>query len=376
MKIFNLPDLGEGLAEAEIREWYVKEGDVVKAEQPLVAVETAKALVDVPSPFAGKVSKLYGQAGDIIKTGAPLIAFEEEAGEAAREDSGTVVGNLEVGKKILKESATGIKTSAATSSRIKASPAIRALAKELNVDLETIQGTGPGGIITAADIKHVAPATQKPAKTKSTIEGEPLHGARRAMALYMAKAHQEVVPVTLMDYANINHWQKEDFTLRIIRAIVAGCKKEPELNAIFDGETLTRKLMTEINLGVAVDTPDGLYVPVIKNVANRDDKDLRNEINQLKEQAQKQNFTQEQLSGVTFALTNFGTIAGLYANPMLVTPAVAILGIGKSRDEVIAVNGEVKIQKILPLSITFDHRVVTGGETARFLGEVISNLQQ
>lgn len=375
MKIFNLPDLGEGLAEATIREWYVKEGDEVKSEQPLASVETAKALVDVPSPFQGKIAKLYGQPGDIIKTGSPLVGFEDEKGEA-REDSGTVVGNLEVGKKILKESPTGIQTKGVTSSRIKASPAIRALAKELNVDLETLQGTGPNGTLTISDIKKAANFSEKPSPGKLFTEGEPLHGARRAMAIYMAKVHREVVPVSLMDYANIHHWGKEDFTLRIIRALVAGCKKEPQLNSLFDSDTLTQKLMKEINVGIAVDTQEALYVPVIKDVANRDDADLRNELNQLKETAKKQTFSPEQLSGVTIALTNFGTIAGKFANPMLVTPAVAILGIGKSYDGVVAVDGEMKIQKLLPLSLTFDHRVVTGGEAARFLAEVMSHLQK
>lgn len=372
MKIFNLPDLGEGLAEAEIREWYVKEGDEVKTEQPLVAVETAKALVDVPSPHSGKIVKLYGKPGDIIKTGKPLVEF---ADTTATDDSGTIVGKVEVGHKVLKESATGIENKTISSARFKAMPAVRALAKALNVDLEQVTPTGPQGSITLEDVKNASGKISQPS-TPSHVFNEPLHGARRAMASNIAMAHREIVPVTLMDFADIHHWSTdEDFTLRIIRAITLACHAEPALNAHFDGKSLTRQLYKDINLGLAVDTVDGLYVPVIKNVNHCNKTELREIINQFKAYAKKQAFPLEALQGATITLSNFGTIAGRYANPMIVPPTVAIIGTGKSSDEVVPIGGKAVIHRILPLSLTFDHRAVTGGEAARFLAALIDDLQ-
>lgn len=382
MKIFNLPDLGEGLAEAEIREWYVTEGDEVKTEQPLVAVETAKALVDVPSPRSGKIEKLYGKPGEFIKTGHPLVAFADDA--ETQKDSGTVVGHVEVGHKVLNEAATGIEVNTSSSGRLKASPAVRALAKELNVDLAEVPGTGPAGSITLADVRMLAgnnPASQSdPSLAVGALNNKTLpdilHGARRAMAINMAIAHREIVPVTLMDYANITNLNKSDLTIRILRAMVIACEKEPSLNAHFEGKSLSRELFKEVNIGLAVDTAQALYVPVLKNVATQSDEKLRAEINRYKECAQKQAFSQEDLKGLTITLSNFGVIAGRYANPIVVPPTVAILGTGKAGEEVIAVNGEAKVQRILPLSLTFDHRAVTGGEAARFLAAVIAELQK
>jgi pyruvate dehydrogenase E2 component (dihydrolipoamide acetyltransferase) len=367
MKIFNLPDLGEGLAEAEIREWLVKEGDEVKAEQPLCSVETAKAVVEVPSPYTGRIVKLYGKSGDIIKTGQPLAAFVETA--TAHDDAGTVVGSLEVGHKILEEHPMGVQTSTTESSRIKASPAVRSLAKELNVDLTQVTPTGPGGSITVADVRQTT--------TAAPALGEKLHNARRSMAINMAQAHRDVVPVTIFDRADIYHWSnKEDVTLRLIRALEKACQVEPSLNAHFDAKTLSRQLFKEINLGLAVDTPEALYVPVLKDIAKNSDAELRKTINKYKDSAKKQNFSPEDLKNLTITLSNFGTIAGRYANIIIVPPTVAILGVGKASDEVIAFKGQPAIHRILPLSLTFDHRAATGGEAVRFLAAVIEHLEK
>lgn len=374
MKIFNLPDLGEGLAEAEIREWYVKKGDTVKTEQPLVAVETAKALVDVPSPFTGKIATLHGQVGDIIKTGAPLVSFTDEQAEN-RPDSGTVVGSIEVGQRILREEPAGVMAATTTAGpQIKAAPAVRALAKALQVDLTAVTPSGPERSITLDDVKNAA---EKPMTPPAPVLGEPLRGARRAMATAMPVAHREVVPVTLMEDANIAHWPREtDFTVRFVHCIAAACHAEPALNAHYEGKSMSRQLFNEVNVGLAVDTQEGLYVPVLKNVNARDDADLRATIDHFKELAQKQAFPLELLHGATITLTNFGTIAGRYANPIIMPPTVAIIGIGRAGDKVIAINGKPEVRKMLPLSLTFDHRAVTGGEATRFLAALISNLEQ
>lgn len=378
MKIFLLPDLGEGLAEAEIHEWHVKVGDEIKTDQLMVSVETAKAVVDVPAPRSGKIVKLYGNPGDIIQVGAPLVEFadgDETTPVAEKpEDSGTVAGNIVVGNTILEESPTGIATGK-SAANIKATPAVRNLAKQLNVDLTQLTGTGSNQQITADDVHR---ATQKMSATTQlpTFTGDPIKGVRRSMAQTMSRAHSEVAPVTLVDDADIYAWSPDtDITLRIIRAIIAACEKEPALNAWYDGLHLSRKLHTQINLGIAVDTTDGLFVPVIKNVGNLSPSEIRETINQYKEQLKDQSLATEAFHDATITLSNFGTFAGRYANPIVVPPTVAIIGAGRIRDEVVALKGEIAVHRILPLSVTIDHRATTGGEASRFLAALIADLQ-
>ena len=372
MKIFHLPDLGEGLAEAEVREWYVKEGDVVKVDQPLLSMETAKAVVDVPSPQAGRIKKLFGANGDMIKTHAPLIEFAEE-GEVAR-DKGTVVGNLEESETVLDEGDViiGVATQK-TASAVKVMPAVRALANQLQVDINLVKPSGPQGQITADDVRKQA---ETGAKTKTTGKVEKLHGVRHFMALAMMQSHQEVVPVTISDDADITHLtEKSDFTVHMMRAIVAGIKAEPALNAWFDGKTMTRTLHDAINLGLAVDTNEGLFVPVLKNIATKSPAELRSQIDTFKKAARDRTLSPQELQGGTITLSNFGVFAGRYANLIIVPPMVAIIGCGKIREVVAVHQGEMAIRKIVPLSLSFDHRAITGGEATRFLSAVIDHLQ-
>jgi len=366
MRFFKLPDLGEGLAEAEIHEWLVKEGDEVVVDQPLVTVETAKAVVEVPSPQKGRIVKLHGKVGDILATGATLVEFAEAA------DSGTVVGTFDTQPELVAETATIISHQTPTQ-RIKVTPAVRLLAQQLHVDLATIHGTGPNGIITADDVRHVQQHTTSP------IQGEPLKGIRRNMAQIMAQSHAAIVPVSLVDDADIHAWEnKADITTRVIRAIVVACQKIPALNAWFDGPSFSRQLFSEINLGLAVDTDEGLMVPVINQVEqyNTNPQALREKIDGIKTAAKSRTFAPTDFQGATITLSNFGTFAGKYANPIIVPPQVAIIGTGRCRDEVVAHQGQIVIHKILPLSITVDHRAVTGSEAAQFLAAMIVDLQQ
>jgi len=373
MKIFHLPDLGEGLAEAEIREWYVKEGDVVKVDQPLVSMETAKAVVDVPSPYAGKIVHLHGKTNDIIKTGAPLISYE--ASEALVADKGSVVGKLESSEKKWDESKVIIGAAKKTSSSIKAMPAARVLAQQLNIDLSQVKPTGPQGLITAEDVKQFIDNTSQ---TKMlTGETEKLHGVRRVMAQTMALSHREVVPVTIFEDADLSALPpKTDITVRLLKAIISAAKEEPALNVWFDGKTLERKLFDEVHIGLAVDSAEGLFVPVIKNAETLSDADLRKFVDEYKKSVASRSVAAKDLQGATITLSNFGMITGRYATPIIVPPAVAILGCGRSRDTVIAGNGQMVIGRVMPLSLTFDHRAVTGGEATRFLGVVIRELQK
>lgn len=380
MKIFHLPDLGEGLPDAEIREWYVKEGDEVKVDQPMVAMETAKAVVDVPAPRSGRIIKLYGKTGDVILTGAPLIEFEDGDAAPAKEKSSTVVGNLESSDTVLVESATGIKPTAG-SAGIKAIPAVRALAKRLNIDLVQVKGTGLGGQITLQDVESFTSSGQRPTGGESTKATPPagfeaLRGVRKAMAAVMAQSHSEVVPITLVDDADLSAWpEKTDITYRVIRAIVAACKAEPGLNAWYDTKSVSRKLFTEVNLGLAIDSEEGLFVPVIKNADQKSPEELRAIINRFKDQVKSRSIPQEDLKGATMVLSNVGIFAGRYANPIIVPPTVAILATGKIRDEVVAIDGKPAVHRILPLSLSIDHRAITGGEAARFLAALIKDLQ-
>lgn len=369
MNIFNLPDLGEGLPDAEVHEWFVKEGDVVDADQPLVSMETAKAVVDVPCPQAGTIAKLFGKPGDVIKTGEPLVAFAEPNTKAA--DKGTVVGNLEESSEVSEDNFT-IGTQHSGKSRIKATPMVKMLAKKLGVDLSTLKGTGEHGVITKDDIQAQADKNALP-----PVGYEPLRGVRRAMLNSMVLSHAEIVPVSIFDEADINCWKPgTDITVRLIRAIIHASKKEPALNAWFDTKHGARQCFEQVHLGLAMDNVEGLFVPVIHDAEKLSDLDLRKLINDFKESVSNRSVSADKLKGATFTLSNFGKFAGRFASPIIVPPMVSILAVGKLYKGVVACSdGKFEAHNILPLSLSFDHRAVTGGEATRFLGAIIESLQ-
>jgi len=390
MKTFKLPDLGEGLPDAEIVEWMVAEGDEVKVDQPLVSMETAKAVVEVPSPFTGKVVKFYGAKGDIIETGNPLADFEVQDAvadapqkETIKEDAGTVVGAVEVSDRVVREEAR------ATTGGVKATPAVRAIARKLKVDLSTVAASGAGGVITAADVKKAAEASPSsstvaapaaaPAAAAATpaIDGEQIKGTRRTMARTMAQSHAQVVPTTLCDDANLSAWAEgEDITVRLLRAIAAGVETEPRLNAFFDGNALVIDVRDQVDIGIAVDTEDGLFVPVLRDVGSKNAKALRKALDSIREGVSARSIPPEDLTGYSIILSNFGKFAGRYATPIVMPPTVAIMAAGKLRKEVVMLKGKPTEAPVLPLSLTFDHRAATGGEAARFLGAILADLEK
>jgi 2-oxoisovalerate dehydrogenase E2 component (dihydrolipoyl transacylase) len=367
MKIFKLPDLGEGLQEAEIVQWHVKAGDAVKTDQPMVSVETEKAIVDIPAPYDGKVERLYGNPGDIAHIGAPLVAFEGEGSDAG---AGTVVGQVAVGQKVVRETPLGA-APAPTAAGIKATPAVRALARKANVDLAMVTPTGSDGMITAGDVQRAARILAE------TGPIELLRGVRRAMAQNMMLANAEVASATIMDDADIHAWEAgSSVMLRLIRAIVAACRAEPSLNAWYDSQRIGRWVVKKIDLGIAVDAADGLLVPVLRNVGERSIADVRQGLEALIRDARARKVPPEELRGHTITLSNYGTIAGRYASPVVVPPTVAIVGAGRIRNEVVAAEGVPAVHKVLPLSLTFDHRAVSGGEAGRFLAAMMGDLQE
>ena len=485
MKVFKLPDLGEGLPDAEIVEWLIEEGDEVELDQPMVSMETAKAVVEVPSPYAGRAVKFHGQAGDVIQTGAPLVEFEipgesddstepvSESREAApaaepepqpevepemvakaeptiqqapadeanrpeattaesrettrapdpgrpessdsqasrsdkseeRADTGTVVGNVQASNEVLRE-----RTSTIGGARV--TPAVRALARKLKVDIAQVRASGSDGVITAADVRKAAESdtTSAPPRSDATApstpaisptesrapepverrqapspaptpaaapsgEWEPVRGTRRTMARVMSESHKSVVPTTLMDDADIHAWRPgEDITARLLRALWAGARVEPGLNAWYDGENSVRMIHKNMHVGMAVDTADGLFVAALRNVNQSDRQQLRGEIDRLRENASNRSIPPEDLKDYTIVLSNFGKFAGRYATPVVTPPCVAIVAAGKLRHEVVPVLGGVEVHRMIPLSLTFDHRACTGGEAARFLKAMIDDL--
>ncbi|WP_027080950.1 dihydrolipoamide acetyltransferase family protein [Luteimonas mephitis] len=457
-KKFLLPDLGEGLPDATIVEWYVKEGDTIRLDDNLVSMETAKAVVDVPSPVSGKVLKLAGGAGDVIVTGTMLAEFEldpnapqraegqdtghhhggagtqapgdgdqviasDEGGEITetdttrtetlREDSGTVVGAMQSSDAVRSEQAVAV-------GGVKAMPAVRATARKLGVDLSRVRGSGADGVVTMADVKQAAasgsakagaaaavaapavkPATTaaaapaasrdaaqrtqlsasgKPMRTQppsvsATGQPEQLKGVRRNMARVMADAHAKVVATTLSDDADIHAWAPgNDVTVRLVRAICAAAKAVPALNAWFDGDKLVRTLHPHVDIGIAVDTDDGLFVPALRNADVLDAGGVREGVNRLRAQVMDRSIPASELSGHTISLSNFGMFAGRYATPIVVPPTVAIVGAGRGRHQITPVIGGFESHKVIPLSLTFDHRACTGGEAARFLKAMLDDL--
>jgi 2-oxoisovalerate dehydrogenase E2 component (dihydrolipoyl transacylase) len=402
MTRFFLPDLGEGLQEAEIVRWHIAVGDTVQVDQPMVAMETAKAVVEVPAPTAGVILALHGKPGDTVATGAPLVDFTvlTEVGAAHATATGTAAPATSQGGvvgKMLETDQLIANTAAASGARSsqrrnRVVPAARELARRMNIDLESLSGSGAEGLVTLEDVitatgvaprknteprLSVATSSMRPASsTSETGEIEVLRSLRRAMAQSMTLARDNVMECSVFDDADIQGWKPNgDITVRLLRSIGMGCRVEPGLNAWFDGTTQGRRIFNHIQVGIAVDTPDGLLVPVMRDVGDRDAVTLRAEVNRLKAGARDRSLAASDLRDFTFMLSNFGVLAGRYATPVVVPPAVAILGAGRIVRDVVAVGDKIEIHQRIPLSLSFDHRCVTGGEAVRFLAAVIQDLQ-
>jgi 2-oxoisovalerate dehydrogenase E2 component (dihydrolipoyl transacylase) len=251
--------------------------------------------------------------------------------------------------------------------RPRATPAVRALAAGRGIDLAAIAGSGPEGDITRADVERTSAAQ---------TGAEPLSGIRRAMALRMEEAGRAVVPATLTDEADVGSWSLEtQVTALLIAALVAGCRAEPALNAAYDRKAMTRLLNTEIHVGVAVDTDDGLIVPVLRNAQNLDAAAIGEELTRLTVAARTRRIAPDVLRGATISLSNFGALGGRFATLVVVPPQVAIVGAGRIHPRVKSIDGKFTTTWMLPLSLTFDHRVVSGGEAARFLAAVKAALE-
>jgi pyruvate dehydrogenase E2 component (dihydrolipoamide acetyltransferase) len=384
---FKFPDVGEGIAEGEIVRWLVKEGDWIKEDQDLVEMETDKAVITLNSPFSGKVEKLHGKEGEIIKVGAVLTTLEDEetapGAPGSRKDSGTVVGSL------------GEEQEIEIARPVLATPAVRALAKELSIDLAQVTSTGPGGRVTKEDVERAAAkitgAPGAAIDTHGPVEKVPLRGLRRTIAKRMAEASKHVAEVTIWEDADISELERIRSSEReraeaqgvkltylpfLIKASIAALKAHPYLNASLDEQANEIVLKKYFNIGIAVDTTDGLIVFVIKEADKKSILDLAREGAVLAEKARQRKIDLPELRGSTFTITNYGVVGASYGTPIINHPEVAILGLGKIEDRAVVRNGQIVARKIMPLSLAFDHRVIDGVEAGRFLGVVIEHLEK
>lgn len=371
---FVLPDLGEGITEGEIRRWLVKEGDAVNEHQAILEVETDKAVVEVPSPKKGYVQKIRKIEGETAKVGDALLTIVESLEEKKEEKkSFGVVGRLPEAEDIL------------------ATPAVRNLAKRLGVNIEKVKGTGPMERITEDDVVKASGGAKDLTKDQfGSIERVPIKGVRRSIAKNLLSSMRTAAFVTGMDDADVSAlWRLREKEKKValqkgirltflpffMKAVQHALAAHPMLNASVDeaGEEIIVKKY--FNIGVAVDMPEGLMVPVVKDVDKKTILDLAKELQELSAKAKERKIKLEELKGSTFTISNFGSFGGTYATPIINYPDVAILGTGKISDRPWVKDGQIVIRKILSLSLTFDHRVIDGAEAAQFLNKIIQYLE-
>jgi pyruvate dehydrogenase E2 component (dihydrolipoamide acetyltransferase) len=383
---FILPDLGEGITEGEVRKWIVKEGDNVEEHQTVLEIETDKAVVEVPSPKKGRVLKINKEVGEIAKVGEVLMTIAEEG--AAVEEKKPAEEKKEEREKSV--SVVGVLPEEEEET-VLATPAVRAAARELGVDLSKVRGTGPGGSVTKEDLTvAAAPKEKKAEDVYGPVERVPLRGVRRTIAKNLIASQKTTAFVTGMNEVDITDlWdlrEKEKkpliekgvhltFLPFFIKAVIHALAEHPMLNSSIDDEREEIVIKKYYAIGVAVDTPDGLMVPVIKNPAGKTILELSLEIQGLSVKARERKIKLEELKGGTFTITNYGHFGGYFATPIINYPEAAILGTGMITEKPWVKNGKIVVRKILPLSFTFDHRVTDGVDASRFLAKVTGYLE-
>lgn len=419
--IFKFPDIGEGLDEGTIVEWYVKKGESVEVGQSLVKMETDKVVTDIPSPREGTISAMYGKEGETINVGDALVEIEiegvegkqaieeskkiEQEQEAVEEEGAGVVGTLEVAgnNAYLPASDEGMddQSEGKPSNKRKAlaTPVARALAKELDIDINQVNGTGPGGRVMKDDIQkfkqqnaYKAPQqTTSAEQTGNFIETEKLTQIRKTIAKNMVESKHNAAHMTVFDDAEVSElirvrnkfkeqFADEDIKLNylpfILKATALALKKHKSLNAQMDMDKGVMIYKKYYNIGIAVDTPDGLIVPVIKDVDKKSIKQLSLETAEIAKKARERTISFEDMKDGTFTITSYGSIGGKYAVPVINYPQAGILGIGRMSQQPIVKNGEIAVGNTLPLSLSVDHRIVDGGDVTRFLNDIISYLNE
>ena len=419
MPDFRLPDLGEGVTEAEVDRWLVKEGDTIAEDEPLVEVITDKATAEIPSPFAGVVSKIHVQAGEVAAVGAVLVSIGDEAdGSSAPEEArapasttaerlsadGAFAGDLdgadgqvadpgpadEAGEALAPRAGGLAGTLApAAPGQVKAMPPVRRLARELGVEITSVEGTGPGGRVLRSDVESYA-ARGETAEAGSRSERRvPLRGVRRTIAQRMTHAHQIVPPVTHVEECDVTEL---DATRRlanernpqgtrltylpfIVKAVVASLKAHGALNASLDDTAQEIVFHDRYDIGVAVDTPSGLVVPVVRAADRKRLVEIAADIERLAAGARDGKLALSDLGDATFTVTSPGPYGGLMATPLVFHPQSAILGVHRAIDRPVVRDGQIVIRKMMNLSVTFDHRILDGMTAAKFVLDVTKLLE-
>jgi pyruvate dehydrogenase E2 component (dihydrolipoamide acetyltransferase) len=335
-----LPDLGEGVREGEIARWLVEVGQEVAEDEPLVEIQTDKTTVEIPSPAAGKVARILVEEGELVPVGTPLVLIGADAQEPDEPK------------------------------KVQATPVVRRIAQELGVDLETVRATGPGGRVTEEDVRGAAAPREGERR-------EPLRGVRRQIAEHLTKAHREVPAVTTVeecDFTRLTEVRGErSYLPYVITAVVTGLKEFPELNATLAGNEVV--YLERYDIGVAVQTDQGLVVPVVKEAGEKSLDELAEEIARLADGARGGKLQPEELRGSTFTITSAGRLSGLFATPLVNYPEVAILGVHRIAPRAVVRDGEIVVREIGLLSCTFDHRVVDGARAGEFLLGVVDRLE-
>ena len=359
---FKLPDLGEGLTEGEIARWLVGEGDAVAEDQPLVEIQTDKATVDIPSPYAGTVLRIVVPEGETAPVGATLV-WIGEPGEVVDGEAGPVAG--ERGGQSPAGESRG--QSPAGTVPVQATPVVRRIAQELGVELQSLAGSGPGGRITEEDVRAAAAAASGEGRR------EPLRGVRRLIAEHMARAHREVPPVTWVEECDFEAVELERLVATVIKACASSLAEFPELNARLEGDAIV--YLDRYDIGVAVQTEHGLVVPVVRSVDAKSVEEVDAEVRRLAEGARENSLRPEELRDSTFTVTSAGKLAGLFQTPIVNHPEVAILSVGRVAPRAVVRDGEVVVRRTGTVALTFDHRVVDGARAAEFGLAVIARLE-
>ncbi len=387
---YKLPDIGEGIAEGEIVRWLVKEGDMVKQFQPIVEVLTAKAKVEIPSPYTGRVVKILAKEGDVVPVGTPIIEIEvsgEEAEEAPKAEEKPSAEAVEVKTSDSEPTVTPEKR---VPEKVRAPPGVRLLAKRLGVDLARVEATGPRGIVTRADVLRAAEAVEAKAVEKPTVSREvvkpvervKIRGIRRFMYQNMQKAKQTIPHAYLIEEVDVTELWRLRERLKpyaeergvkltplpfIVKAVVNALKEYPLLNASIDEENMEIILKKYYNIGIAVDSPEGLVVPNIKDADKKSILEIAREIRELADKARKGELSLEDVSDGTFSITNIGAIGSVAGMAVINPPEVAILGVHRAVERPVYRDGRLENRLFLNLTISFDHRILEGAYVTRFL---------
>ena len=359
---FKLPDLGEGLTEGEISRWLVSEGDEVAEDQPLVEIQTDKTTVEIPSPAAGKVTQILVEEGAVVPVGTILVVI---GGDGAHANAPAPQPK--------KGTSQSLAPGRAPAGRVRATPLVRRLAQELEVDLEQLTGTGTQGRVTEADVRAAATSEGQAQGPVSEGRREPLRGVRRLIAEHMARAHKEVPAVTWVEECDFSNVDLKLLVPSVLKAAAETLKEFPELNARLEGDEIV--YLDRYDLGVAVQTEDGLVVPVVRGCDSASIDELAQEAARLAEAARTGALKPEELRGSTFTVTSAGKLAGLFQTPIVNHPEVAILSVGRIAERPVVRDGELAVGRTGYVSVTFDHRVVDGARAAEFGLALIRRLE-